>query len=436
KNKVGKSGSAIGATLLALFAAPILMGSQNWDDHDRSDRYLGISFAKNYLNSCEKNAILFTNGDNDTYPLWYAQNVEGIRTDVRIINLSLLPTEWYSSALRRKVFESEALPFTIPAEDIVQGKRDYVRYFESKGTDPNKYYPLSQVLKYITDDTKRQRTNDGSMVSVFPVKKFSVEVDKQAVIDMDYLPARDTSKIVDKIYWTINKNGLTKGDIVVLDIIATNAKQGWKRPIYWTTTTGSSVYLGLDKYLRHNGLTYQLLPVEANRRMRGMDDMDMLYDKLMNVYEWGNMEKGEMFLDDKAQLVPQNLRSMFIQVADYMANSGKLDSAENLIDRCYTAMPETLLPINLRLKAASADIYYKCGKMEKGDQRLQEAGDDAYELVKHYNKYKTKGIQSADGDKNENLDILRNIGPLANRYNRTELSTKYTDLFNQVKGLY
>lgn len=436
KKAIGKPTAAIAATAVALFAAPVLMGSQNWDDHDRSDRYLGISFAKNYLNSCKENAILFTNGDNDTYPLWYAQNVEGIRTDVRIINLSLLPTEWYSSALRRKVFESEELPLSIPEEKIKSGTRDYVRYFNNNSVDPFKFYPLEQVLNYITDDGKRQRTNDGKLVSVYPAKKYSLDVDKQAILDMDFLPARDTGKIVDKMYWDIGRNGLSKGDLIVLDIISTNAKTGWKRPIYWTTTTGSSVYLGLQKYLRNNGLTYQLLPVEANTRMRGMDDMDLLQDKLMNVYEWGNMEKGEMFLDDKAQLVPKNLRSLFIQVADFKSRRNEVDTAAALLDKCFASMPESLLPMNLRLKAAAADIYYRADQIEKADKVLQEVGDDAFDLVNYYDKFKTKGIQSASGDRNENAEVLKNVGLLANRYERTELSEKYTELYNQIKIAY
>ena len=437
KKYVNGATAAVGATVIALFAAPVLMGTQNWDDHDRSNRELGISFAKNYLESCGENAILFTNGDNDTYPLWYAQNVEGIRTDIRIINLSLLPTEWYSSALRRKVYDSEALPMSIPEESIVSGKRDYVRYFENGSFPQQLYYPLDEVLKYMISDkpSQMQRGNSG-LVNVYPVKKFSVSVDKEAVIKTGYIPKEDEDKVVDMLKWDIGRNGLSKGDIVVLDIIATNAKQGWKRPIYWTTTTGSSVYMNLDKYLRHNGLTYQLLPIEANQRMRGMDDMDMLYDKMMNVYEWGRMDEGELFLDDKAQLVPQNLRSMFIQVADYFSNTGKLDSAVALLDKCYTSMPESILPMNLRLKAASAEIYYKAGNMEKGDQFTQEVGDDAVALVRYFKRFKTKGVRSVEGEKRDNLDVLRNVGPMANKYNRTELGKKYSDLYAQLNDTY
>jgi hypothetical protein len=152
--------------------------------------------------------------------------------------------------------------------------------------------------------------------------------------------------------------------------------------------------------------------------MRGMDDMDLLYDKLMNVYEWGNMEEGTMFLDDKAQLVPQNLRSLFVQVADYYANTNKLDTAAALLDKCYASMPETLLPMNLRLKT------------EKGDQFLLEVGDNAHALINYYKKF------TQVDNKNENIQILRNIGPLAREYKRDELANKYDDLYKQATALY
>ncbi len=438
KKFANKTVIASGATLVALFAAPVLMGAQNWDDHDRSDRYLAISFAKNYLSSCEKNAILFTNGDNDTYPLWYAQNVEGYRTDVRIINLSLLPTEWYSSALRRKVFESEALPLSIPAEEMVAGKRDYVRFYENKSFPQNQFYPLDQVLSYATsnDKSKMQRTNSGDLINVYPVKNFSVDVDKKAILATGYIPAKDTAKIVDKLYWNIGRDGLSKGDLVVLDVIATNAKTGWKRPIYWTTTTGSSVYLNLDKYLRHNGLTYQLLPVEANRSTRGMDDMDLLYKRLMEDYVWGNMDKGEMFLDEKAKLVPENLRTLFIQVADYHSRIEDMEKATAVLDQCYKVMPESILPMRLNLKALSADIYYRAGQVEKADSFTTDIGDRAFEMANYYAKFKTKGIQSVERDRREHLEILRNVGALTKEYKRDELNKKYTELYAQASKVY
>ncbi len=435
KRYINKSTAAVGATILALLAAPVLMGSQNWDDHDRSDRQLAISFAKNYLNSCEENAILFTNGDNDTYPLWYAQNVEGYRSDVRIINLSLLPTEWYSSALRKQVFESEPLPMSIPAEKLVAGKRDYIRYYDTKKFDLSRHYNLDEVLDYMTsDEPSKMVAGRNGPSNYFPVKNFRVNVDKEAVIASGFVPAKDTGKIVDRLEWNIGKNGLSKGDIVVLDIIATNAKQGWKRPIYWTTTTGSSVYLNLDKYLRNNGLTYQLLPIEANRRFRGMDDMELLYKRLMEDYEWGGMEKGELFLDDKAKLVPQNLRSLFVQIADFYSRNGESDTAVALVDECFRAMPESILPMNLRLKAASADVYYKAEQTEKGDQMITEVADEAADLIRYFKRFKRSGIPGSvvDAELRENLEILRNVAPLARQYKREDIAKEYEALFNQL----
>jgi hypothetical protein len=428
------AGVSILATVVALFAAPFLMGSQNWDDHDRSDRYLGISFAKNYLNSCEQNAILFTNGDNDTYPLWYAQNVEGVRTDVRVINLSLLPTEWYSGALRRKVFDSEPLPMEIPADKLVTGKREYTR-FNTQGKNQGLYYPLGEVLDFATSDNPKNRAtlNTGKSVNYIPVKKLVVEVDKDAVINSGIVPEKDHNRIVSEMKWDLGgRGGLSKGDLVVLDIIRTNAKTGWKRPIYWTTTTGNSVYLNLDKYLRHNGLTFQLIPVERNPGSGGMDDMDLLYDKLMNVYEWGNMEKGEMFLDDKAQLVPQNLRNLFINMARYHVSTGKADTAVALLDKCYASVPESILPMPLKNKVITADVYLQAGKTEIGDKLLIECGDDALELYKFYSKFKGQGqLQSVVPDMNENLNVIKSVYQYAQKHNRTEIATKYEGYYNQ-----
>lgn len=426
--------SGTAAIVVGLMFAPVLMASQNWDDHDRSDRYLGISFAKNYLESCDQNAILFTNGDNDTYPLWYAQNVENIRTDVRIINLSLLPTEWYSDALRRQVFESEALPMSIPAEKLVKGKREYLRYNENKALDQTKFYPLKDVLAWMTSDDRDKMTRNGigEIDNYFPVRKFSVDIDSAAMANSGRLREQDYSKIVDKMQWDIGRTGLSKGDIVVLDIIATNAATGWKRPIYWTTTTGSSVYLNLDKYLRHNGLTYELLPVEANRSFRGMDDMPQLYDNLMNKYEWGNMDKGNMFLDDKATLVPKNLRSLFVQVADYYSRNNAHDSAVALVDECFRAMPESILPMEPRLKIASAEVYYRADMNEKGDAMMNEVGDDMANLVAYFKRFNGDKWNAVSEQARYYLSILGDVSRTAESFKRDDVAKKFQLRYNQL----
>lgn len=381
--------AASAAVIIGLLGAPALMASENWDDHDRSDRYLGLSFARNYLNSCEKNAILFTNGDNDTYPLWYAQNVEGIRTDVRIINLSLLSTDWYINALRRKVYDSEPLPISVTEDKWVTGMREYTRYYDDKKLDQTKYYPLDEVVKFMTsDDRDKMVTSDGSTFSNYmPVKKFIVPVDRQAVLNSKVVKEKDAASIVDAIRFEVGENGIYKGTMVVMDIIATNAKTGWTRPIYFTTTTGGAAYMGLEEYFRHEGLTFRLVPIRAPKEQRGLIDDDLLYDRLMNSFVWGNMEKGEMFLDEKAQLVPRNLRVLFVQVARNLYAKGDKTRAIALMDKSLKVMPEKIMPMDYRLKNYYASTYYECGEIKKGQKQLEEILEMAKEDIRYYKQF-------------------------------------------------
>jgi hypothetical protein len=201
-------------TIACLLGAPILMAEQNWDDHNRSNRFTALHFAEDYLNSCEKDAILFTNGDNDTYPLWYAQNVEGFRTDVRIINQSLLPTDWYSQVLLTKVYNSEPLPLTLKKGDLASGVNDYYQY--SAGKDFAPIY-LSTYIKQLTSERTQYYSNT----------KFRVPVNKAAVIAAGIVKERDSASIESDIIIDFPKRAMNKGDLVLLDLIATNAATGW-----------------------------------------------------------------------------------------------------------------------------------------------------------------------------------------------------------------
>jgi len=328
---------------------------------------------------------------------------------------------------------------SIPKESIVSGTRDYIRYFENPNLslDKNAFFKLDEVIDWmISDDPKRKVTaQNGQVVNYYPTKKFYIPVDRKAVLAAERVPLRDSSRIVNRIEWNIGKGGLYKGDLVVLDIIASNAKEGWKRPIYWTTTTGSSVFLKLDNYLRHNGLTYELIPVrQQNRQLRGMDDMDLLYDKLMNVYEWGNMDKGTLFLDDKATLLPKNLRSLFVQVGDNFSRAGKHDSAVALINRCYEAMPESILPMDLRLKTFSAEVYYRAGQNEEGDRLLDEVGADAVELVNYYKRFTKRDHYRFTAEYlRDNLSSVGDVIRVAKDHKRDDLAKKYEALYNQIQ---
>lgn len=434
KLKISKSGVAIVVIGTSLLASPYLMAKYNWDDHDRSNRSLALSFAKNYLNSCEKNAILFTNGDNDTYPLWYAQNVEGIRTDVRIINLSLLGTDWYINALRRKVYDSEPLSLSIPEEKLVEGAREVTYFFDNNQFDQNQVYPLDEVVKFMTSDNDADKTaaNGGQLMNFMPVKKFLLPVDRNACLKQGFV--KETDSIVNNITFDIGANSIYKGTLVVLDILAQNAKEGWKRPIYFTTTTGSSAYLNLDEYFRLEGLTYRLIPVKGDKDRMGLVDPDLLYNKLTKDFDWGNMDKNlKMNMDDKATLVPKNLRVLFVQLARTYAMERKdFKKATALLDYSQKAIPEAIMPMDLRLRFYYIDTYYIAGEKKKAEKLMEFMIKDCEQQARFYKQYTGGNAKFVTDKLQEAVGYIGECGKRATQEGNKTLGDKYTALFNQL----
>ncbi|MCB9245313.1 MAG: DUF2723 domain-containing protein [Flavobacteriales bacterium] len=419
KRYLGKSAAAGVATVLGLFMAPYLMGTENWDDHDRSDRYLGISFAKNYLNSCAPNAVLFTNGDNDTYPLWYAQNVEGYRTDVRIINLSLLSTEWYAQALTRKYYDSDPLPMSIiPSEKLKDGQRDITRYLaDDKKFNKDGYYNLKDVLAFMVSDNPNDMayTNSGDRVNYMPAKNFIIPVDKSAVVANGTVRESDLPRVADRIEFSVRQNSLMKGSIVMFDIIATNAERGWERPIYFTTTTSDDTYSGLQSYFRHEGLTYRLVPIRSDWSQRGMIDDDLLYDRLMKDYVWGNMDKGEMFLDHKATLVPRNLRSLFAQLSRNYLLKGDSTRAIELANKSFEVIPESIMEMDLGLKSYYIDLYNLAGDTTTAMLKLGELVTTIEEQVAYFENFSAKATLDLKNQARQRLaELARDAGDARN----------------------
>lgn len=415
---------AILAGGLSLLAVPVLMGSQGWDDHDRSQRRLGIDFAINYLESCAPNAILFTNGDNDTYPLWYAQNVEGIRTDIRIINMSLLPTDWYSSILLDKVYESEPLPLTFTKEELRAGNNDFVK-FANTSIDQSKFYPLDQIMEFIRNKEKMIVDNStGEKVNYLPVRNFRVAIDKEAIIKNNVVPLEDTGAIINEMRMTFNRNYMHKGDMVFFDLIANNAKTGWQRPIYFTTTTGRGAYYGLEKYFQLEGLAYRLVPIETPPQQGTPTRIaeDILYDNIMNKFKWSGMkEKKNFFLDEKAVLVPQNLQTVFVQFASELTQKAKnmeveLQMLQNpmpgmpnppegreayltqriplnkeramlLLDKAFEEIPESVLYMRNQVKYYAALTYYDLEATDKAYLHATELYERNLSKAKYYAQF-------------------------------------------------
>jgi hypothetical protein len=301
---------------------PVNMAYQNWDDHDRSGRYIGIDMAKNFLNQLDSNAVLFCNGDNDTYPLWYAQNVEGIRTDVRIINQSLLPTDWYSSVLLHKVYDSEALPLTLDKEDLQTGSFENGIVVHDLGTHTSEEFQnywnelrvdecfkseqsLTDVIARIR---KERRASANSERQYLHGDKVFIPVDKQAVIKAGLVSAKDAIQVEDTIHLDVGGRYISKGDLLVMDLISQNAKTGWKRPIYFTSVSGLDFY-DLNNYLQLEGLVYKFVPInggQAGREPLRMDEEKLFNNLVKNYRYYGMKEKKNFFLDEKASYVPND----------------------------------------------------------------------------------------------------------------------------------
>ncbi|MFM7176848.1 MAG: protein O-mannosyl-transferase family [Bacteroidota bacterium] len=348
---------AAGSAFAITFAAvPVVMAKEGWDDHDRSHRFTSRDFAYNYLNSCAPNAIIFTNGDNDTFPLWYAQEVEGVRTDVRVINLSLLNTDWYIEQMHLKSYDSEPVPFSLTYDKVIQGTRDYLPVYDRKFDG---YLDLKEVVEFISSDLSEAKavTQGGTEINYFPSTKFKIPVDSATVVANGTVSKEMASRIVKNVEFDVDRSYLMKADIMILDLLAHN---NWERPVYFAITVGSESYLNLEDYFQLEGMAYRLVPVKNPKRQDGQMgavNASVMYDKLVNIFQWGNMSDPRVYLDQNNLNMTMNLRNNFGRLAEALLQEGKRDSAMNVLDKCIKEMPDNTVPYNIMM-IRIAEMYY------------------------------------------------------------------------------
>lgn len=373
KNQNIQTAGAILTTLICIGLVPCVMAKENWHDHDRSDRYTALAVAKNYLDSCEPNAILFTLGDNDTFPLWYAQEVEGYRTDVRVCNLMLLSTSWYVDQMKRKAYESDPLPISLTWDQYKDGTRD-VLYLEAAN---NQYLNLKAVMDYVKDPSfdktralfflsqdKGYRSNGRAIPG-----SFSLNIDKAKVIANGTVAAKDSNLVVDKMMWNLKSNGvnpLSKAYIIMMDILVNN---NWERPIYFGATSGAEAYLGLEDYFQLEGFAYRLVPIRNNSRSYGETgriNSEILYNKLMNVFDdhsrtdkvnnpnapkkeaypfaWGGFNDPDVYQsEDNTRLVPL-MRRLYSRLSRQLVSEGDKDKALKVLVHGNDVLPDFNFP--------------------------------------------------------------------------------------------
>ena len=351
--------SAILATLLSLAGVPAVMAAQNWDDHDRSGRYMARDFAYNYLNSCAPNAILFTNGDNDTFPLWYAQEVEGIRTDVRVVNLSYLGADWYIEQMQRQVYESAPLPISMTRDKYESGNRD-ITYIVDRFKD---YINLKDMIDWVASDDPRTKSlpNMEEKIDYIPGRRFILPVDSAKVLANGTIRPEMAGQMVKEMRWALDPSQryLVKNHLMVLDMLATN---NWERPIYYAITVSSDNYLNLDKYFQIRGLAYRIVPLESEGNMygRGGIDTEIMFDNFVNKFKWGGADDPGVYIDENVSGMLTNFRNNFGRLALDLIRENKKDSARIVLDKCLEILPDTVLPYNI-FSLSVIDGYMQLG---------------------------------------------------------------------------
>lgn len=341
KNKVAQKIAFPLVFTACLLAAPVLMAYQNWDDHDRSGKYTALSNAKAYLESCDPNAILFTIGDNDTFPLWYAQEIEGIRTDVRIVNTSLLMTDWYIDQMKARAYESDPLPISFNRKKYVGDNLDYIVY---NPINDSIKVTLSKLMDFINSDNERTFVEmpNGQKIKFYPSNKISIPIDKEAVIKNNVVSEIFHDSIATSMEFTIKSRAIYKNRIMMLDIINNN---NWERPICFTGGSfNDEDYLWMKDYLQLQGLIYKLVPIKTpledqpSRMDMGSIDSDKMYDIVMK-WDWGNGDSNNIYHDVETRKNSISYRSNLARLMEQLINEEKMDKAKDVIDLAITKMP-------------------------------------------------------------------------------------------------
>jgi tetratricopeptide (TPR) repeat protein len=423
--------------LVICSSVPGLMAANGWDDHTRAKRYTGTDFAKNYLNSCEKNAVLFTNGDNDTFPLWYVQEVEGFRTDVRIVNLSLLNTDWYIDQMKRKAYDSEPVEFSLEEDKYRQGTRDIVLLDASKNPR-GVFVDIAQAIQFVNDDNNRTQVGMDKYLNYIPTKTFAIKVDKNKVLKNGTASIADTAKIVDEIQWSINKSYVQKNELMMMDLLA---NFNWDRPIYYAVTTGPDSYLNLQDYFSLEGLAYRLVPIKSpknpNPNLSGKVNADVMYDNLMNKFFWGNMDgKDELYMDENNLRMTTNLRLQVSNLADQLIREGKKDKAKKILDKSLEVMPERNVPYT-RIMLPLVENYYKLGENEKANKLNKRLFDIFEEEMNYYLSLDQKWAARVSDDMQMSMMVTQRLQMYATQmYPQKQLGDELTKRFEILEKTY
>lgn len=442
--------AALASIVLCLIAVPALMAKEEWDDHDRSKKTLARATAYNALIACDSNAILFTYGDNDTYPLWYLQEIEGIRTDVRIINTSLLGIDWYIDQLNYKINDADAVPMIWSKDKYVGDRSSVLYYIENPRIPKDKYFNLEDICKFMADDNpaNMQVLSDGTAVNYMPAKNFFVNTpSKDQLVNGGLIDAADSSKVSTEMKFTLNKSLLTRENVAMMNIVAAIAKEGWKRPICFGGGLPGDNYMNLNEYLRMDGPVLRLMPfkyvdsvsMSIPGREPGFVNTRKCYDLFMNKFQWGNADRKDVYFDEKNRLMFYAYRYGVARVAETMIAQGQKKEAEEILDKvmsgitresfCYDAISHKIAIAYMEVGTPTA--------MKKGRELALKIAQNAEKDINWALSLRTDGQKASSlNDLRQNFTIMSILGQSANAYGDTvtgkELSTRSEAMYQKI----
>jgi len=429
KNKIKLAAMPAGfaASAVAL-AAPLLMGFQNFDDHSRAHHTASRDYASNFLESCAPNAIIFTYGDNDTYPLWYAQEVENIRRDIRVVNLSLIQVDWYINKLRNKVNDSPPLKLTVPAEAYRGKKRNQIFFYPPEG--PFNPRSIFEELRFIGSPQNEQ--NDQTIMRT---NKVHIPVDRQKAISSGWITATDTTNLVSRIEFNLSKSlsagYIIKDELAIMDVIASNI---YDRPIYFATTCRNDKLLGLNDYMQLEGLSLRIMPFknqsDGSLSIYGSGRVasDILYDNVMNKYRWGGFDKRELFVDNSYGAAVQSHRMAIMRASEDLLLSGQRSKAVDLADKYFEGFPHMNFPYS-PFVMPFISVYLSAGENEKAKTHLRILSTQMAEEMRFYESIDPATLNSSfSSDYRHNLSSIPQAISVANRLDDPAFATEIQNL--------
>lgn len=416
-----RKSAAIFSTVLCL-SGPALMAAQGWDDHDRDNRYFSVDSAKNFLASTTENAILYTGGDNDTFPLWYVQEVEGFRTDARVVVLSYYNTDWYIKQSMRPVYESEAFPYTLTYENYKQnGLNDYLPYEDYKLNSID----VQQFLQLVKKEDKRLRQKYGS-TNVVPSRTFTIDVDKDKVRSLGIIPEGMDSLLVDQMVFSLKrgKNALEKKDLAILDVLSS---ANWERPIYLNNTSMQQINFDLSRYAIQEGNAYRILPILNPDPKKDFVNTEVMYNNLMNNFHYRELDNPNVYYNQDYRNFVLNHRTSFNTLATALIDKGDKERARKALMFSLEKMPDEAVPYDYTA-ARTIALLFALSEDEKAIEIAQVLGDRAVEMV----EYLARENKDLGFELQRNLIVLAELQRTLYENGQEELAKKYEEAYQRI----